>query len=85
MDYKEFFKISEIKPESDFFNCSDDIICHIAINGGYNGVFHFVQKLYLIINPSNEMKRCHAYVKKQIEDISSIGDYSRLEIHSLAS
>lgn len=65
--------------ESDTFNCSKDIIYRTAINRIYYGIFHFVQNFYSIIIPSNEVKRCHAYVKKQIEDMSIIGEYSRLE------
>ena len=85
MEPHEYFNIAHFLANVKQEKISKEIFYRTAINRLYYGVFHLVQIQLKIFIPQSEITRCHAYVKKSIENTNIIGDYSELEVYRVDS
>ena len=81
MDPNDYFDIADFLINSKQKTITQEIFYRTAINRLYYGIFHLVQLELGIIIPVSQIKKSHAYVKKQIEDTKIRSDYSELEAY----
>lgn len=81
MNPTDFFIIAENLININQNKDLEEISYRTAINRFYFGIFHLLQKKLNIVIPNSELKRCHAFVKKEIEESKIRSDYSDLEVY----
>lgn len=81
MNPNDYFDIAQFLVNANEQDFPFEIFFRTAINRLYYGIFHLVQFRFKILIPKSEVKRCHAYVKEQIEQTNIRGDYSELEAY----
>lgn len=81
MNPTDFFLIAENLINLNQNKELNEIFYRTAINRFYFGIFHLLQKKLNIIIPDNELKRCHSFVKKNIEESKIRSDYTDLEVY----
>ncbi len=81
----DYFEIADFLANLKHKTIPKEICIRTAINRLYYGVFHLVQLEFGISIPKSQLKRCHAFVKENIEESDIRSDYSDLEVYRVSA